>query len=223
MQVDKRIASVVKPGSPGAGMAFMVRKNIYRKLAELIKLDSQHRILDVGVTPDDSAYSNFFEHFYPDSSRITALSDQDASSLEKVFPGLKFVRGDGRDMPFADNEFDLVFSSAVLEHVGSYQQQKSFIAEAVRVSSKYVFLTTPNRWHPLEFHTYLPLLHWLPKKWHRRILKMLKLEYLSKEENLNLLDKCSLQKICRELGVEYRITFVRFLGIRSNLLLLISK
>ena len=26
-----------------------------------------------------------------------------------------------------------------------------------------VFLTTPNRWFPIEVHTRLPLVHWLPK------------------------------------------------------------
>ena len=25
-----------------------------------------------------------------------------------------------------------------------------------------VFLTTPNRWFPIEVHTRLPLVHWLP-------------------------------------------------------------
>ena len=27
---------------------------------------------------------------------------------------------------------------------------------------KRVFLTTPNRWFPVEVHTRLPLVHWLP-------------------------------------------------------------
>ena len=33
--------------------------------------------------------------------------------------------------------------------------------EAVRVGRR-VFLTTPNRWFPVEVHTRLPLVHWLP-------------------------------------------------------------
>lgn len=224
MQVNTQIASVVTPDSPGAKMAFRVRKKIYAKLAENIDLEAMEKILDVGVTADaEAAYSNFFECFYPHKERITALSDQDASALEEIFPGLKFVQGDGCDLPFANNEFDLVFSSAVLEHVGCWERQKKFIAEACRVSKKYVFLTTPNRYHPFEFHTYLPFLHWLPKKWHRAILKILKLDYLSKEENLNLLDKKSLRDICRQLGIEdHRIAHVNFLALPSNLLLIIN-
>jgi ubiquinone/menaquinone biosynthesis C-methylase UbiE len=160
--------------------------------------------------------------FYPYKERITALSDQDAAVLEKIFPGLVFVQGDGCQLPFADNEFDLVFSSAVLEHVGAFERQKAYIPEAVRTSRKYVFLTTPNRYHPFEFHTYLPFLHWLPKKLYRKFLKLLKLDYLSKEENLNLLDRRTLKKICNQLGVRFKIAHVNFLGLPSNLLLIID-
>ncbi|MDR1740563.1 MAG: class I SAM-dependent methyltransferase, partial [Synergistaceae bacterium] len=51
--------------------------------------------------------------------------------------------------PFKDGEFDLVFSSAVIEHVGSFERQTRFISEAARVSGRYVFITTPNRWFPV--------------------------------------------------------------------------
>ncbi|MBE6381308.1 MAG: class I SAM-dependent methyltransferase [Lentisphaerae bacterium] len=224
MQVNPEIASVVKPDSPGAKMAFKVRKKIYRKLAGAIDLEQLEKILDVGVTADSAAaYSNFFECFYPHKDRIWALSDQAAGELENIFPGLTFVQGDGCQLPFEDNSFDLVFSSAVIEHVGSYQRQKAFIAEAFRVSRKFVFLTTPNRWHLFEFHTYLPLLHWLPKRIYRFILSRIGLKYLSKEENLNLLDKRTLKRICRELGVAPKIMTVKFLLMPSNLLVMLRK
>ncbi|MBE6367065.1 MAG: methyltransferase domain-containing protein [Lentisphaerae bacterium] len=224
MQVNPEIASVVKPDSFGAKMAFKVRRKIYGKLAENIDLEQLESILDVGVTADSqAAYSNFFECFYPHSDRICALSDQDASALEKLFPGLTFVQGDGCCLPFDDDSFDLVFSSAVIEHVGNYHRQKALIAEALRVSRKYVFITTPNRWHVFEFHTYWPFLHWLPKKLHRMILRCLGLRYLSKEENLNLLSRRTLKRICRELGIKYQIMTVDFLLMPSNLLLLIEK
>ncbi len=34
------------------------------------------------------------------------------------------------------------------------------------MSRKGLFVTTPNRWFPIEFHTVLPLVHWLPKRQH---------------------------------------------------------
>jgi hypothetical protein len=75
---------------------------------------------------------------------------------------VRAVRADGRDLPFADGEFDVAFSNAVLEHVGEREAQRDFVRELCRVSRR-VFLTTPNRWFPLEVHTLLPLVHWLPR------------------------------------------------------------
>jgi len=87
--------------------------------------------------------------------------------MEKEYKGLKFKQGNALSTPFADNSFELVFSSAVIEHVGSLENQNQFIKELVRISKKYVFITTPNRYYPIEFHTILPIIHWLPKKIHR--------------------------------------------------------
>jgi len=111
---------------------------------------------------------------------------QDAKFLETEYPGLTFIQGNGLDMLFEDNSFDLVFSSAVLEHVGSFEKQCRFFNECLRVSRKYVFLTTPNRFYPVEFHTYLPFVHWLPKKIHRKILNLIGQKELALEENLIL-------------------------------------
>ena len=50
----------------------------------------------------------------------------------------------------------------MIEHVGDVDRQRLFVAEALRVGRR-VFLTTPNRWFPIEVHTRLPLVHWLPE------------------------------------------------------------
>ena len=50
----------------------------------------------------------------------------------------------------------------MIEHVGDLERQRLFVSEALRVGRR-IFLTTPNRWFPLEVHTRLPLVHWLPK------------------------------------------------------------
>ena len=68
-------------------------------------------------------------------------------------------------------------SNATIEHVGSYQNQISLIKETFRVSKKYVFIQTPNRYYPIDFHTTLPFIHWLPKDIHRKILKFLGLNF----------------------------------------------
>ena len=149
---------------------------------------------------------------------MTALSNEDAGWLEKAYPGLEFVLGDGRSMPFEDNSFDLVFSNAVIEHVGSLQQQR-FLLESVRVARKHIFLTTPNRWYPVELHTLLPLVHYLPKQLHRRILRLFGQEFLSREENLNLMDIASIKRLLHKNGIhDYQIGTISFFGLPSNII-----
>ena len=125
---------------------------------------SHETILDVGVTSDQSySSSNYLEAWYPAKGQITAAGIDDASFLETLYPGLTFVQANGLDLPFHDGSFDVVHSSAVLEHVGSFENQIRLIAECARVTRRALFLTTPSRWFPVEFHTVLPLVHWLPK------------------------------------------------------------
>ena len=78
--------------------------------------------------------------------------------------------------------------------------------------------------HPLEFHTKIPLIHWLPKKIHRKVLKFLGLNFLSQEENLNLLTKKDLTNFMNELGQEeYHFHHIRFLLFKSNIILIGKK
>jgi len=79
-----------------------------------------------------------------------------------AFPEVTAVRADGRELPFADGEFELGFSNAVVEHVGGGRDgQRRFVAELCRVARR-VFVTTPNRFFPVDPHTLLPFVHWLP-------------------------------------------------------------
>jgi len=201
------------------------RMKIYNALGSRIPLDTLNSVVDVGVTADNKKdSSNFFEKMFPHPGRITALSDQDASWMENEWEGLKFVQGDARDMPFGDGAFDLAFSSAVIEHVGSRKNQVAFIRECVRVSKKYVFITTPNRFYPIELHTVLPIIHWLPPGVYRGILKRIGKSFFASEDNLNLLSKRGLESMMEEIdGVSYSIDFIRFLGFKSNILLTVVK
>jgi hypothetical protein len=52
--------------------------------------------------------------------------------------------------------------------VGGRERQRRFVSEAVRVGRR-VFLTTPNRAFPLEVHTRLPFVHWLPDSASHRV------------------------------------------------------
>ncbi len=114
------------------------------------------------------ATHNFFEQLYPWPARVTALGLHDGVSFRQRYPAVAYVQGDACALPFGDGSFDVVFSNAVIEHVGDRERQRAFVREAVRVGRR-VFLTTPNRWFPVELHTHLPLVHWLPERAAHRV------------------------------------------------------
>ncbi len=126
-------------------------------------------MLDVGA--DELAFGegdgcgtlNFFEEHYPWPERITALGLHDGAGFRARYPAIPYTQGDACALPFADGEFDIVFSNAVIEHVGDRERQRQLVSEAVRVGRR-VFITTPNRRFPVEAHTRLPVVHWLPDR-----------------------------------------------------------
>ena len=197
--------------------AVRARLRMFDRFVDFVAFDDTTRILDIGITPDeDLADSNLFETCYPYPHRITATSVEDASAIELRHPGVRFVQTDGQTLPFATGEFGVAFSSAVLEHVGGPEQQRRFVAEMVRVGEQF-FLTTPNRWFPLELHTFLPLLHWLPRSSHRSVLGLLGLSFWADPSNLHLVSARELRKLF-PADVEVDIVRLRTLGWGSNLL-----
>jgi SAM-dependent methyltransferase len=166
--------------------ALRARRRMFERFRSVVATGPATSVLDVGVTPDEElADSNFFERWYPYPERITATSIEDAGFLETRYPGLRFVRTDGASLPFGAAEFDVAFSSAVLEHVGGPDAQRAFIAEICRVSRE-CYLTTPNRWFPLELHTFIPFVHWLPRRWHRGLLRAIGRGFWADPANLHL-------------------------------------
>jgi SAM-dependent methyltransferase len=99
---------------------------------------------------------------------VTALA-YFAAPMSLREEGATLLRGDGRCLPFVDNSFDVVVSNAVVEHVGGPEEARRFVVESLRVAKVIVIHTTPNRWFPIETHTRLPLVHWLPRHLHPRL------------------------------------------------------
>jgi SAM-dependent methyltransferase len=190
---------------------------MFHLFTRVIWFGPETTVLDVGVTPNETfADTNYFERMYPWPERITATSVEDASALEVSYPGLRFVRTSGPRLPFADQEFDVVFSSAVLEHVGDRDAQTAFVAEMLRVGRAF-FLTTPNRWFPVDFHTMVPLAHWMPRRFHQRLLAAAGLDFWAQTDNLNLLSARTLQSLFPH-GAETQVAKERLAGMTSNLI-----
>lgn len=96
----------------------------------------------------------------------------------------------------------------------------ALLTEIVRIG-KSAFITTPNRWYPIELHTVLPLVHYLPTRGHRWIFEQLGFSFFAKEENLNLLDRRRLRALVPD-GPSASFSYHYFLGLPSNIVLVLK-
>jgi 2-polyprenyl-3-methyl-5-hydroxy-6-metoxy-1,4-benzoquinol methylase len=129
---------------------------------------------------------------------------------------MTFVHTPEGKLPFEDRQFDIVFCSAVLEHVGDREDQQRFVRELLRVADRF-FITTPNRYFPLEFHTFLPFIHWLPQPVHQAILRQLGMGFWAETKNLNLVSTASIKTLFPErANIQIRKHYL--LGLPSNIM-----
>ncbi|HVA33500.1 MAG TPA: hypothetical protein VNG31_05095 [Candidatus Baltobacteraceae bacterium] len=207
-----------------AGKASLrVRRLAYEWLRERVGGFSGKVVLDHGATPDvTSADSNcHIPWLLADGATVYAASAEDVAHLAVVFAGLHVLPWP----PRLERRADVVISSSVIAHVGDRDAQLRFVADLLELGDR-VYLTTPNRRHWLEFHTKLPLLHWLPNDRYHALLRTLGLGFWT---HLHLLTHDELQSLFDEAAAQQGIAIQtqwyepRFLGTVSNLVILATR
>jgi hypothetical protein len=137
------------------------RSRRMRRFASTFGITCETRILDVGGTPFNWSLLDI-------RPRVTIVNMPRArEAFDAQFTS---VFADGRQLPFRDQSFDIVFSNSVIEHVGDRDNQRRFAVEIARVGLAY-WVQTPNRWFPVEPHLLTPFLHFLPAAWQRRVAR----------------------------------------------------
>lgn len=99
--------------------------------------------------------------------RTGSVISLDVVDTRKEDPGNDFRLITDDSLPIEDGSVDVVVTNHVIEHVGDRGDQLQHLAEIRRilVPGGRCYLSTPNRWAPVENHFKLPLLGWLPPSW----------------------------------------------------------
>lgn len=135
------------------------------------------KLLDVGCS-DGSVLQYLCEKF---PNYIGVDIDEVALSICRK-RGLKVQKIDDK-LPFPDRTFDIVTNDVVLEHV---KDPHLLLMEICRVLKPdgILYITTANKYYPIEPHFYLPFLSYLPKKIANWYLKFMKID--SNYDDINL-------------------------------------
>ncbi len=158
-----------------------IRKlELFNKLMNPVK---EMRILDVGaeISPNSECNIQFID-CYPWKSNVSAinLSSEHISLIKQYYPEVDVRVGDACALPWEDKYFDIVYSNAVIEHLGSLERQEKMAAEIMRVGKSW-FVTTPNRWYPFEFHMRLPFVTWLPRNGYIRFGQVISYNHMKRK------------------------------------------
>ena len=155
------------------------------------------RLLDIGGGSGiDGEFLNLYKHF--DEVAVVNLTPQPITAPTGVL--LTTLVADGRNLPFDARSFDWVFSNAVIEHVGAWPQQQRFAREIRRVASRGYFVTTPNKFFPIEPHTMLPLYQFLPVPIQKKVAPFSP-GYLREYEEINLISRTQMKALFPEARV----------------------
>jgi hypothetical protein len=120
------------------------------------------RILDIG---GETGYWRLFDWDALRARRVQVVISNFGSWSKPVEVDrdlFVFEEGDGCDLPYPDNSFDLVHSNSVLEHVGDWSRMQMFARQVRRLAPHY-YVQTPYFWFPYEPHFGTPFFHWLPE------------------------------------------------------------
>ena len=128
----------------------------FRGLFESIMTESELKILDIGGTEVYWERMNF----PGDENVIITLLNLDEVEIQN--PKFKSVKGNACDLSeFSADEFDIVFSNSVIEHLYTFENQMRMANEVIRVGKNY-FIQTPNRYFPIEPHWIFPMFQFFP-------------------------------------------------------------
>ena len=160
-------------------------------------------ILDIGGTVEFWVKSGFLADLLQIKNITIALLN--IEDYQSNHPNIKTAVGDATNLSqFRDEEFDIVFSNSVIEHLFTYDNQVLMANEIKRIGKRY-FIQTPNKYFPIEPHFQFPLFQFLPLSMKVNLVRNFQLGWRKKADSkekaveivteIRLLDKKELQSL----------------------------
>jgi hypothetical protein len=112
------------------------------------------RVLDLGGT------GTWWGNAPVRPAHVTAINLNDA---DQVHPSVEMIHGDvlDADRLVSGQQFDLVFSNSLIEHLGGHRPRRRFADLVASLAPRHV-IQTPYRYFPIEPHWMFPGFQFLP-------------------------------------------------------------
>jgi len=205
-------------------MILKKRLEMSKMINNYIKNFNVYDVLDIGTTNDElNPSSNTIIKNIKKFKEYKSISDQKIVSNFFSKKLKKSITSNFSKKEIDQFSSDVVISNATIEHVGGRNNQKKMIKNIINLTKKIFIVTTPNKFYPIEFHTKIPFIHWLPKPIYRKILNYLGLSFYANEKNLNLLSKKDVEKIFFNQPIKYEIKFIKLFFLKSNFIVIGKK
>jgi len=184
-----------------------------------MKPTETEKVLDVGgeiqLSSEHDSYQLIDNYPWKSNLSVINISSQHIQNIQKKYPESDAKVADACNLPWSDNYFDIVYSNAVIEHVGNFDKQKQMAFEIMRVGRKW-FVSTPNRWYPFEFHMRLPFVTWLPFQGYLKVGSIICYNHVKKKYVFGLKQESLRLMTANELGecfpdsriIKQRVTFM---------------
>jgi len=141
---------------------FFLKKRM-RNFVKTFSPTRETKILDVGGT-------TYNWNLIDCQSHITLLNLTVPQGIRSESQNIFFIEGNGLSLQYQDASFDIFYSNSVIEHVGTFENQIKFASELMRVGRQ-VWVQTPAYSFFFEPHLLTPFIHFLPRKYQRKLLR----------------------------------------------------
>ncbi len=156
--------------------SYVWRAGQERRLQMILSAATSH--LDGRMLENGCGVGMYMQHLEAHVGSIIGLEFDPPRALEAHLHSTHVVNGASEELPFATSSFDAILSHEVLEHVAD---DRKSVQEMLRVLKPggVIVLFAPNLGYPFETHGIywrgryhfgnIPLVHYLPAAWRRKL------------------------------------------------------